>query len=302
LEDGSVFLPIQLPVYTASELSGLCDLSFSQIVAKVLNQFFLTNVTGWDIELSVGKKFYRLNRFGRKQVCAEFWHNSADSSQLFFKRVYSLICGDPIGAKMPSGWVSIAIRIAMLFGVYPQLVSDGIFDFDIALSAKFPEDVVAAFYAKKMGFPVGKILCGSNENCDIWELVHKGEFTVNRAEHIEHLLCIAFGYDSNTAFLNENIYRLESEQHQKLSNDLVVSVIGQKRISNLINSAYRTDRKIIDPEIAAAYGALQDHRSKTGESRPTVFMSHNSPVSAIAQICDATGLKADSVRSLFVRD
>ena len=74
-EDGGLYLPLHFPNYTEEERKRFCCLSFNQRMAEILNLFFSTKLTGWDLDFSTGRYPVRLEEFPHRIFLAECWHN-----------------------------------------------------------------------------------------------------------------------------------------------------------------------------------------------------------------------------------
>ena len=312
--DGGQFLPLQLPILSQEMLEEILELSFCDAVAQVLNMFFSVRLTGWDVEFTIGRRPLTFSTFGRKITVAEFWNNADQSMKYSMDRVYKLLCDHDVVCGEARGWGAIAIRIAFLFGAFSQLKRENITVFDIATSGYDMESVMAAWYARKMGLPIGLILCGTNENCGIWDLLYKGQLDTGAAvvatdaeamdqvvpAGVERLICETLGLEENLVFMHhvkqKHVYRVPDEQRNLLSAGLFSSVVGKKRVKDLINSVYQTNGYFIDPYMAISYGTLQDYRSKTGENRMTLMISEAAPVKYAQIIASATGLSESQIR------
>ena len=305
---GGQFIPLQLPVLSQDKLDELLALSFCDTVAQILNMFFSVQLTGWDVEFAIGRRPVKFSCFGRKITVAEFWHNADQSMTYSMNRVYSLLCQRDIACGKARGWGAIAIRIAFLFGAFSLLKVEGISILDIAASGYDMESVMAVWYARKMGLPVGLILCGANENCGVWDLLYKGQLDTGASvvstdaqamdqivpAGVERLIYETLGLDENLAFLRQvnqkGVYRMSDEQRSLVRQGLFSSVVGKSRVKDLINSVYQTNGYLIDPYMAISYGTLLDYRTKTGENRMTLLLSEAAPVKHAKIIAAATGL------------
>lgn len=291
--DGGQFLPIRLPVYDAQQLQELAEKSFNDIVAQVLNVFFSAHLTGWDIEFAIGRKPIKIVDMGRKIVIAELWRNTEGSFATAVTRIYDRLCEFDASNAQPSGWATIAIRIAFLFGLYGELHRMNIHAFDAAASGKDMESSMALWYAREMGLPVGKIICGTNENCWAWDLIHKGEVNPSASVQtdmpdmdtiplgIERLIFSTLGFGENMRYLkslsNKSVYKIDSGMLSKLNKGLFSAVVGKRRISDVISSVSSTNGYLLDSYTAISYGALQDYRAKTGENKITLLISEENP-------------------------
>lgn len=277
--DGGLFAPFHLPSYTAEEIEEIKELSFSETVTKILNLFFSRRLTSWDVEFSIGRYPFKMETIGQRVIVAELWHNNQQDYDYIVSSLYNKLTDKPCD-KVPQ-WVCIAIEIAVLFGLYGELLRRGIENADIAVTDDVVFYPVAAWYARKMGLPIGFILCGCEENSGFWEFLRRGEASATVSEQIQRLIYENFGVDKAAKFAaarNEGrIYRLGETETGMLSQGIYPTVIGSDRITAVAASIQRTCGYTADTLTAAAYGAVQDYRAATGENRPTLLLSRRKP-------------------------
>ena len=53
--DGGLFIPFRLPQLTRDEIIALGSKTFGQNVADILNLFFSTRLSGWDVDMTIGR-------------------------------------------------------------------------------------------------------------------------------------------------------------------------------------------------------------------------------------------------------
>ncbi|MBR4109862.1 MAG: hypothetical protein IKK41_06115 [Oscillospiraceae bacterium] len=277
--DGGLFAPFHLPVFSEDEIEKLKDQSFSETVAKILNLFFSRRLSSWDVEFSIGRYPFRLETIGQRAVVAELWHNNQSDYQYIVSSLYKKLSDKPC-QKVPQ-WVCIAVEIAVLFGLFGELLRNGVDNADVALTDDVLDYPVAAWYARKMGLPIGSILCGCSENSGLWDFFRKGEASVNVSDEMQRLIYENFGCDEAVRFVevreNGRIYRLTDAETEILRQGIYPSVIGAERIPTVLASINRTCGYTADHQTAAAYGAMQDYRAATGENRPTLLLSRRDP-------------------------
>lgn len=273
--DGGLFAPFHLPAFSAEEIDGLKELTFSESVSKILNLFFSRRLTSWDVEFSIGRYPFKMEAIGQRITVAELWHNNQLDYEYIVSGLYNKLTDKP--CKNVPQWVRIAVEISTLFGLYGELLRNGIQNADIALTDDVLYYPVAAWYARKMGLPIGVILCGCKENSGLWELIRRGEAAVCISDQIQRLIYESFGVDETVKFLeahnNGQIYRLTNEQTAIFNQGIYPFVIGSDRTPAVAASIQRTCGYTPDALTAAAYGAVQDYRAATGENRPTLILS-----------------------------
>lgn len=312
--DGGLFVPHRLPVL-ADEMQGMMRESFGENVAKILNHFFSAGLTGWDVDFIIGRHPLRFVMMNHRLAVAELWRNHASDYAFFEASLYQKLSGSAL--KKPTDWAKIAIRIAVLFGVFSELFRQGIESADIAVPTGDFSVPMAAWYARKMGLPVGRIICGCNENGAAWDLIHRGEFSTGASavkteypelDHsppvsIERLIFSVLGLKEAQRYVSvcdrRGAYQLNDEDLSALSDSLTAAVVSSVRTQSVIKSIYRTSGYIMDGYTAVAYGSLQDYRSRTGESRVTVLLSDKSPLHSVGQLSKILELSGDEIKKLL---
>lgn len=303
--DGGMFVPFQLPEFQTEDLSSFCSRTFCENVAYILNLFFSTHLTSWDVEMSVGRHPAQLITLPRKLMIAELWHNLPASFSQMETALYARLCGDHSVEYVPN-WVKIAIRIAMLFAIYGEMdLNEYGGTIDLALETRYMIAPVAAWYARKMGLPIGKIICAGYESSDVWDLLHRGELNCASMQadssYLERLVYLTLGQEEAVRFAdsckNRKLFVIEEEQLASLNDGLFAAVVSKDRIQSTINSFYRSNDYIPDTVAAISYGALQDYRAKTGESCQTLIFSLSSPANHKDELSRILGLPAALIES-----
>lgn len=297
--NGGLYLPFRMPCLAADELSALREKSFGQCVAELLNGFFCAGLSGWDVEFSIGKNPVKLVSMNHRILIGELWHNQ----QWDYTHLERVLSERLCGRKQPSGWMRIAVRIAVLFGVYGEMLRIGSIEpkkeFDVALPTGDFSAAMAVWYARQMGLPVANIICACNENSALWDLMHLGEVRTDVTkidtvtpladhalpEELERLVFGTLGVAENLRFCEicgrGGVYTPRPGMLETLRKGMFSAVVSQARLEATIPSVYRTGGYILGPYTALAYGGLLDYRAKTGESRTALLLSDRSPV------CDA---------------
>ena len=309
--DGGLFVPHRLPILEDSVQRMMTE-SFGENVAKILNLFFSAGLSGWDVDFIVGRHPLRFVMMNHRLVVAELWRNHASDYAFIEESLYRKLSGSAV--KKPPDWAKIAIRIAVLFGVFSELSRQGIEGADIAVPTGDFSVPMAAWYARKMGLPIGQIICGCNENGAVWDLIHRGEFSTGASvikteyptmDHscpasIERLVYSVLGLKEAQHYVSvcekRGTYQLDDEALALLSDGFASAVVSGKRTQSVMKSTYRTSGYIMDGYIAVAYGSLQDYRSRTGESRLTLLLADQSPIHSLNQLSALLELSGDEIK------
>ena len=280
--DGGQFLPMQIPVLTDIQLAALEQMTFGETTAFMLNLFFGTQLTGWDVDFAIGRQAMSLADAGHRVSVAETWHNPAGSHNYMVNRLYTLALGESAGTRMPSLWFYTVIDIAVLFAAHSKYCRMDIYQFDLALQTGDLQLLLALRYAQKMGLPTGKILLGCQEGDGLWEFISYGDYSTSRnnlPSGMEALLWLEFGSAITAEYLKavekRGIYKLPIMQLDQLRDGVFVAVVGDGRAKDVASGVLRTTGYKMDQSTARAFGAMQDYRSKFGDKRDTLLFARN---------------------------
>ena len=296
--DGGLFVPFRMTAWDKEEIRALKDRSFGQNMAQVLNFFFSTGLTGWDIEFAAGRSPVRVDTVSRRIYVSEAWHNSHWKLEHLVQLVSDRLRGSE-GEEMPTNWVRLAVHIAAIFASYGNLLATGQLEpdqvLDMAVTTGDFTAPMAAWYARQLGLPIGNILCGCNANGGLWDLVNHGQMATGNISvktvtpeadcvlprNLERLIYETLGMEEVQRYLAcchlGDTYELEEEPLQKLKEGLFVAVISDSRVESVTYSVYRSAGYVFSPYTALAYAALTDYRARTGETRPVLLLAERSP-------------------------
>lgn len=154
-------------------------------------------------------------------------------------------------------------------------------------------NILAGYYAKQMGLPVGKLICASNKNNVLFDFFAKGVYDKERAFYItmspsmdilissnlERLLYHISGGNADTvAQLMEQLagagrYAISAEMRNGLAG-FAGGYATEEDTSRAIREVYESTGYLIDPHTAVAYSVSQKSAGKTA---PLVVVSTASP-------------------------
>lgn len=301
--DGGLFLPFRMPELTKEEIKAFSEKPFCQRVADLLNQFFGTQLTAWDVELYGGKSPVKLVPMSHRMLVAETWRNHDQDYARFASRLAARICGDVDSMREPTSWIGIAIRIAMLFGIFADLPATNTV-LDIAVATEDFSAPMAAWYAREMGLPIGNIICSHDHPC-VWNLLHQGEVRAdeNIPENLERLIAATLGVEENQRFCEiqakGHIYATRQGMLEPLHKGMYATVSSRDRVNAVIPSVYRMAGYVMGPQTALAYSGLQDYRVRTGETRIALLLAEKSPAADIQLVADSMEMSEYQLREII---
>lgn len=282
--DGGMFMPMQLPKLDDVAMDSYEQMTFGETTANILNLFFGTQISGWDVDFAVGRQAVELVSFGYKVSLAESWHNPARSHDYFVNRLYSLVTEEKHPTSAPNSWFHTAVNIALLFGIYGKYCRQEIYEFDVAIEAGDLQLLLAVRYAQKMGLPIRKVILGTVEDDGLWELFTHGKYQMHKKVYspgFESFLWLELGYHEVQNYLqcweSRAAYKIKLPNEAEFQSVVFATVVGDDRVNNVVDSTLRTSNYLIDMDTARAFGALQDYRAKTGENKNTLLFAQSVP-------------------------
>ncbi|WP_123053641.1 threonine synthase [Clostridium sp. JN-1] len=178
-------------------------------------------------------------------------------------------------------------------------------------------NILAAFYAKKMGVPLGKLICASNENKVLTDFINTGiydrrrEFFVTNSpsmdilisSNLERFLYEISGRDGE--FINNLMNRLKEEGRYEITEEMKEKLkilygdfADEKETLAAIKKVYETSKYIIDTHTAVAYEVYEKYKKNTYDDSTTVIASTASPFKFPRSINEALNF-ADSSAADF---
>ncbi len=306
--DGGLFVPAALPVYDTDGLMELFQQPPGEIVARILNDFFDTKLGRLDVEFAVGRKFFGLARLNQRTVVAELWRNSETSFEGLSRRLNILIRGD-MDSREPGLWMRIVCRIALAFAAFAKLRTGGVIPpgqiMDTAVLTGDFEGPYALWAARKMGLPVGEIICCCNDNNGIWDLLNRGQMRlggrplrtqtpkcdITAPVALELLVHGVLQRDDVERYLAARsrgaILYLGADQHRRFRAGFYAGVVSDKRMAMAITNLYKTNGYILCPYSALVYMGLLDYHSQPGPRRPALMLTEHDPRENAQVIVDA---------------
>ena len=191
-------------------------------------------------------------------------------------------------------------QVAYYFYTYAQLVKRGEITNGTTINFAVPTgnfgDILAGYYAKKLGLPINKLICASNQNNVLTDFFKTGIYDRNRpfyltnspsmdilvSSNLERLLFMIADEDENTVIdlmdqLKRNgKYQITTAMKAKL-NDFIGGSADEMQIKQEIKRVFGESKYAIDPHTAVASSVVHQYQQKTGDKTPTVIVSTASP-------------------------
>ena len=164
-------------------------------------------------------------------------------------------------------------------------------------------DILAGYYAKKLGLPVNKFICASNNNNVLYDFLTTGTYDRNReflktispsmdiliSSNLERLLYDLSGADdkyikSLMEDLNKNgKYQVNDEILKKIKEQFGAGYATNEETAKTIKKVWEEEKYLLDPHTAVAYKVMLEQNL----SEPTVVLSTASPYKFCASVANA---------------
>ncbi len=152
-------------------------------------------------------------------------------------------------------------------------------------------DILAGLFAKKMGLPVGKLVCASNENKVLTEFFESGTYNKNRAFHVtkspsmdilissnlERLLYIVCGAEKCASYMKDlntkGEYTISKEELSQIRELIDAGYADDKASYETIKSVYEREGYLMDTHTAVAWNVYEKWLKESGNKDTCVVLS-----------------------------
>lgn len=192
-------------------------------------------------------------------------------------------------------------QIVYYFAAYGQLVQTGAIQLGDKVNFTVPTgnfgDILAGYYAKKLGLPINKLLCASNENNVLTDFFQSGKYDRQRkfyltnspamdilvSSNLERLLFDL--YDEDCVTIAQLMKQLSTNGHYqvspavfaKLQQQFAAGYATPDEVEAEIKRVYLNDGYVIDPHTAVASHVTYQYQQQSRDTTPTVIVSTASP-------------------------
>ncbi|NLY90705.1 MAG: threonine synthase [Firmicutes bacterium] len=198
-------------------------------------------------------------------------------------------------------WGRLVPQVVYYFKAWGELLRQQILPpgetFNVVVPTGNFGNILAAYYGKKLGLPIHKLICASNRNNVLTDFIRTGEYNRNRrfyqtispsmdilvSSNLERLLYELVGEDPEAvvAYMNQlrqaGSYRLTERERARLQEGFWAGFATEEETTAAIKEVYERYHYLIDPHTAVGYKVYQDYRTSTGDTRPAVIAATASP-------------------------
>ncbi len=260
---------------------------------------------------------------GNVTVCAV--RGNFDDCQTGVKRAFAALAGDAALRRRDQELTSansinigrLAPQLVYYFIAYARLVESGRIRPGDAVDYAVPTgnfgDILAGYMAKRIGLPVGKLLCASNANRVLTDFFESGVYDRRRAfvrtdspsmdilvsSNLERLLFYVSEGDTALVHLcmetlaREGFYRFPEALMEKLRGEFAACCCTDEEGAEEIGRLWREKGYLCDPHTAVAARAARLYREGRDGGAPMVILSTASPYKFPAAVLRAIGGSAE---------
>ena len=190
-------------------------------------------------------------------------------------------------------WGRLVPQIVYYFAAYAQLLKAGRIAFGDPVDFCVPTgnfgDILAGYYAKQMGLPVGKLVCASNENNVLTDFLTTGTYTAKREFFKTTSPSMDILVSSNLERLLYHVtgsYTVRPETLAAIQETFSCGWSSEAEVAGEIRARYEQDGYLCDTHTAVAFHvAAQKKRSGV----PMVVLSTASPFKFPCSVLKALG-------------
>ena len=207
---------------------------------------------------------------------------------------------------------------------YAKLVERGVIKAGEKINITVPTgnfgNILAAYYAKQMGIPVGKLICASNKNKVLTDFFNTGIYDIDREFYLTNSPSMDILISSNLERLLYHLSGCDGEEISRLMTSLEKErryVVGDRikeglssfwggyatveETDDTIGKMYEENGYLIDTHTAVAYKVYRDYVKETADTTPTLIASTASAYKFAESVAHSIGLGDEENGFEYVR-
>lgn len=174
-------------------------------------------------------------------------------------------------------------------------------------------NILAGYYAKRMGLPVGKLICASNKNNVLTDFFDSGKYVAKRtffktispsmdiliSSNLERLLFDIFAKDSievnrlMAQLREDGEYQVNDVMRASLKELFYANFADDYKTKATISAVYREYGYLLDPHTAVAKNVYDLYHTASDDDNPVVIVSTASPYKFVQDVYHAVSGKIE---------
>ncbi len=215
-------------------------------------------------------------------------------------------------------WGRLVPQICYYVGAYIDLVDEEEIALGDTINVCVPTgnfgNILAAYYAKKMGLPIGKLICASNINNVLTDFIKTGVYDRRRdfvltsspsmdiliSSNLERLLFALYDEDDAAvkslmdSLSKDGVYTVSDSVKEKLGQEFFAGYCDEAKTAATIRDTFDEFSYLADTHTAVALAVADEYRKETGDDAKILVVSTANPYKFSANILAAiTGEKSE---------
>lgn len=193
---------------------------------------------------------------------------------------------------------------------YAKLFENGEIEKDEQINVTVPTgnfgNILAAYFAKRMGLPIKTLICASNDNKVLYDFFTTGTYDRKRefiltnspsmdiliSSNLERLIYLSAGSDASVSAalmreLSENGCYTVTDEMRRFMEDFVGGYAGQKENAETIRRIFGDTGYLVDTHTGVAAAVYYDYVNRTKDTAKTVIASTASPFKFSRSVMEA---------------
>ena len=194
-------------------------------------------------------------------------------------------------------WGRLAPQIVYYISAYADLMNKGVIRMGDKVNVVVPTgnfgNILAAYYAKKMGLPIGKLVCASNANNVLTDFLRTGVYDRNRQFHttispsmdilissnLERLIYDLSGCDSKRvkgwmdSLAATGRYEVDEDVKARISELFWAGCCDDASTQATIREVFESEGYLSDTHTAVALNVYEQYTKEFGADVPTIIAS-----------------------------
>ena len=247
-------------------------------------------------------------------VCAV--HGNFDDAQTGVKNIFAACQGKDLPFALSSANSinigRLAPQIMYYFKAYRDLLDAGKIKLGDEVNFSVPTgnfgDILAGYLAKKLGLPVGRLICASNANKVLTDFIRTGTYDRRRPLHktdspsmdilvssnLERLLYLLSGDCELVADLmkqlnEQGFYTVPDSLKAAIDGEFWADFAGDEAAAATIRKVWTKNGYLCDTHTAVGWAVAENYVNQTGDHRPLVVLSTASPYKFPKAVLEAIG-------------
>lgn len=278
----------EIMVFYPSE--GVSDMQKLQMITQEGSNVYVCGIEG---------------NFDDAQSAVKTIFNDAETVKLLAEKGYRLSSANSIN------WGRLVPQIAYYVSAYVDILASGKIKVGDKINFCVPTgnfgNILAGYYAMKMGVPISKLICASNINNVLTDFFEQGKYNINRdfyktispsmdiliSSNLERLLFEISGKDDKFIanimhdLATKGYYEIDYNLIQNNANMFIAGACDEEETLDTIANFYDDNDYLLDTHTAVAMGVYTNFLATVADNTVTVVVSTASPYKFAGDVYDA---------------